>query len=251
MTLEVIDVHVSYRGREALRGVSMRVEEGEVVSIVGPNGAGKSTLLKCIAGIVRPQRGRVVYNGVNILSLDERRRAKIVGYLPQHIPIVFPLTVYETVLLGRIHSFNVRPSKVDLDVVERVMMEFGIDGMRHRYINELSGGERQRVHLARVFAQDPQIVLLDEPEANLDVRYQLEILERARRWAKERGRVVVMAIHDLNLAARFSDRVIVLNGGKVVAEGAPEEVLVPDLIERVYEVKLDVLRTSRGPRVIV
>ncbi len=251
MTLEIRNLYASYRGREVLRDINIVARSGEVLSIVGPNGAGKSTLLKCIAGIVKPRRGSIRYNGVNLTSLGERRRAKIVGYLPQYIPMIFPLTVYETIMLGRIHSFNVKPSKTDVDIVERIIKEFGLEDMRYRYINELSGGERQRIHLARIFAQDPQIMLLDEPEANLDVRYQLEILDRVRMWAKNSGRIAIMAIHDLNLAIKFSERVIVLNGGRVVADGKPSEVINTSLIEKVWGARLNIFVTSHGPRVVV
>ncbi len=251
MTLEVENLHADYRGREVLKGINLVARDGEVLSVVGPNGAGKSTLLRCIAGIIKPRRGSIRYNGINLASLSERKRAKIVGYLPQYIPVVFPLTVYEAILLGRIHNFNIKPSRRDVDVVEEVIKEFRLDGMKHRYLNELSGGERQRVHLARLFAQDPHIMLLDEPEANLDVRYQLEILGRVREWVKTTGKIAVMAIHDLNLAIKFSDRVVVLNGGRIVAEGSPGEVLDPELIERVYGAKLEVFQTPYGPRVVV
>ncbi len=251
MTLEVRNLYADYRKHEVLKDINIVVNDGEVLSIVGPNGAGKSTLLKCVAGVIKPRKGSIKYDGIDLMSLSERERAKVVGYLPQYIPMVFPLTVYEAILLGRIHNFNVRPSRKDVEIVEKVITEFKLDGMRYRYLNELSGGERQRVHLARLFAQDPRIMLLDEPEANLDVRYQLEILERVRKWVKESKRIAIMAIHDLNLAIKFSDKTVVLNGGRVVANGNPNEVLNPDLLERVYGARLNVLKTPQGPRVVI
>ncbi len=251
MTLEIRNLYASYHRHEVLRDINIVVRSGEIISIVGPNGAGKSTLLKCMAGIVKPCRGSIKYNNIDIISLDERRRAKIVGYLPQYIPMIFPLTVYEAILLGRIHSFNIKPSKRDKEIVEKIITEFRLNGMRYRYLNELSGGERQRIHLARLFAQDPHIMLLDEPEANLDVRFQLEILERVRKWAKDYGRIAIMAIHDLNIAIKFSDRVIVLNGGRIIADGSPSEIIDSNLIEKVYGTRLEVFKTPYGPRVVI
>jgi len=251
MTLRVVDLEAGYGVNVVVKGVTAEFKPGEVSAVIGPNGAGKSTLLKCIAGVIKPRRGRITLGDVDLSKLPEVERARLVGYLPQRIPLIFPVTVYEAVLLGRLPHFNATPKKADLDAVEGALRELDLLDMAARYVNELSGGQAQRVHLARLLAQDPKVFLLDEPEANLDLKYQLEVLEKVRHITKRDGRITIMAIHDLNLALKFADRVFVMYNGEIIASGEPHEVINEKLIAKVYGVDAHVVKTPRGIRVLV
>ncbi|RLC73697.1 MAG: ABC transporter ATP-binding protein [Chloroflexi bacterium] len=237
MRLKVREVTFSYGSFPALRGVCFEVGEGEVVSLVGPNGSGKTTLLKCINKILTPKKGAIFLNGGDIRGFDLRRLARFIGYVPQSTSHPFPLTVFDVILLGRKPYINWRVEERDKDIVAEVILSFGLEELASREFNELSGGEKQKVLLARALAQAPEVLLLDEPTSNLDLKHQLEVMELIRSLARERGIVVIMAIHDLNLASRFSDRLIFLREGKVFAAGSPEEVLTPENIKEVYGVR--------------
>lgn len=252
MSLEVEDLVAGYRDSVVLRGITTRFAEGELVAVIGPNGSGKTTLLRCLAGLLKPIKGVVRYDGRDISRMPHRDRSKIVGYLPQTTPLIFPITVQELVLLGRIPHFNVVPRKTDRDIAVSVLKELDLLDKAERRIDELSGGERQRAYLARLLAQDPKILVLDEPESSLDLRYQIELLEKIRDITKRRRKITVMSIHDLNLALKFADRIIALNSGRVVVEGNPLEVLDEKTISKIYGVEgVELVKTSRGLRVVV
>lgn len=236
MVLEV-QVTYSYGKRLVLRNVSFRAEEGTVVAVVGPNGAGKTTLLKCIAQVLRPQ-GVVYVDGRNLVEERYSEVARVVFSLfsTVTVPELQKLTVLDVLLMGRYPYRRYRPTftEEDLRAVEEVAKLFSLQDLLDRYITELSDGERQRVLLARALVQNPRVLLLDEPVAHLDLRYQIELLKVIRDWCLREKRIVVMALHDLNLASVFSDKVLLLHRGEVVAEGSPEEVLRPEVVTKVY-----------------
>ncbi|NNG66464.1 ABC transporter ATP-binding protein [Caldanaerobacter subterraneus] len=234
------------RAREVLENVSFSIERGEVAAIIGPNGAGKSTLLKCMAKILVPQEGAVYLDGQDIAEKSLKELAKLTGYVPQEGREIFPFSVMETVLMGRRPYLNFAPSEKDIEVVAKVMSFMEIEELAERSIKELSGGERQKVFIARALAQEPQIFLFDEPTSNLDIRHQLEVFGIIRKIVKEEGKTVVVVVHDLNLAARFADKIIMLKGGKVYAVGRPEEVLTQENIKEVYGVSSSVVKTEFG-----
>jgi len=238
MKIEARRVSFCYGSLPALRGGTLEAGRGEVVGLVGPNGSGKTTLLRCLDGILRPQRGAIFLDGRELGEIDPRELSKRVGYLPQGSPPPFPLTVFDTVLLGRRPHLGWRVGERDLRVVSGLLEEMGVEGLALRYFGELSGGERQKVLLARLLAQEPEALLLDEPTAHLDLRHQLEILDLLRKKTKEKGITVLMALHDLNLASGFSDRVVLLHRGRVFASGRPGSVLTPAHLERVYGVRV-------------
>jgi len=237
----VRDITVSYGSIRALDGVSVELESGKITSIVGPNGAGKTTLLRCINGIVRPSAGVVFLDGMDIRKIKQIKLARRMGHVPQLPPLHLPLTVFETVALGRRPYVSWVLSKKDIRTVEEAMKAVGIEHLSDRYFDELSGGERQKVLIAMALAQEPEVLLLDEPTSNLDIRHQLEILNLIRRLAREKNLTVVMAIHDLNLASRFSDIMIMLKDGRIFAIGSPREVLTPENIREVYGVEVTIL----------
>ncbi|NOY10637.1 MAG: ABC transporter ATP-binding protein [Archaeoglobi archaeon] len=237
VAVEVRDVSFRYGSRSVLEGVSFSAEEGEVTAVIGPNGAGKTTLLKMVAGLERPTSGSVLLDGTDVREMGREEVTRIVSYLPQENVIPGIMTVYEVVLLGRIPYLTWRVKNRDLEVVDRVLAELGMESYAERLANQLSGGERQMVLIAQALVREPRVLLLDEPVSNLDIRNQLEILELVRRVTEERGVTTIVILHDLNLAARYADRLVVLNRGKVYASGSPREVLTTDLLPEVYGVE--------------
>jgi iron complex transport system ATP-binding protein len=250
MRLRVKNISFSFGSRDVLRNVSLEVGAGETLSIIGPNGAGKSTFIRCINRILKPRLGTVYLDGEEIALLTERQRARKIGYVPQADGAAFPCTVFETVLMGRRPHLVWSVGKEDLDAVEEVLGCMGLVSYAGRYLHELSGGERQKVMLARALAQQPEVLLLDEPTSNLDVRHQLEVMELVRSVACHQGKCVLMAMHDLNMTARFSDQVLMLKGGQAFAAGDPWSVLTPENIKAVYEIDTQVVATSIGYQIV-
>ena len=250
MKLEISGVSFSYGSRPALGDVTMSVGEGEVVSIVGPNGSGKTTLIKCINRILKPKGGAVLVEGRDVRKIKLRGLARLLAYLPQSAAHVFPSTVFDTVLLGRRPYVNWGISPGDKAIVSQMLSLMGLEAMAMRHFNELSGGEQQKVLLARALAQEPQVLLLDEPTSNLDLRHQLEVLDIVRSVVKEKKMSAIMAIHDLNLASRYADRVIMLNGGKILDIGDPVSVFTPENIAHVCGVEALVKNEGGIPYIV-
>jgi iron complex transport system ATP-binding protein len=215
-----------------LHDVSLRVEPGEMLALIGPNGAGKSTILRVAAGVLRPSRGRVCIDGDDVGKLPAKERARRVAVVPQDGPVPSGLFVREMVALGRTPYVRLLlgPTAHDRAAVDNALASVGIGELADRRVDELSGGERQRVILARALAQEPRLLLLDEPTANLDLHHQVAMLELVRGLSREQGLAVVAAVHDLQLAALYCDRVILLSKGEVVSHGSPESVLTPPLL---------------------
>jgi len=244
VNLRIKGVGFRYDSRKALEAVTFEAVEREILGIIGPNGAGKTTLLRCINNTLKPQVGVVLINGEDVSRWDRRRIARHMGLVPQSAVITFPFTVLEVVLMGRHphQSLFGGESERDLEVVREALRLTDTLRFATRPVTELSGGERQRVIIARALAQEPDTLLLDEPTLHLDLNHQLEVLGLVRRLTRERGLVTVMTSHDLNLAARYCDRLLMLEQGRVYAVGAPEEVLTPANIRRVYQVEAEITR---------
>ncbi len=238
MTLRVENIVFGYPGREkTLAGVTLAAHSGEVLGLLGPNGSGKTTLLRLMSGSLLPQSGQVVLEGRPVSSLRPRALARTLALVPQSASPPEGFTALDVVLMGRhahIPRFG-REGEADLAAAERAMRRTGVEALAERGAQSLSGGEWQRVLIARALAQEAEFLLLDEPVSNLDIRYQLEILRLLRALSRE-GHAIVLVMHDINLAARFCDRLAVLCGGALRAEGAPEDVLTPALLQEVYGV---------------
>jgi iron complex transport system ATP-binding protein len=251
--LTVQDLGFRYGRTCVLAGVSIDVRAGELVALVGPNGAGKSTALACIAGPEtlggRRYRGHITLAGRAASTLAARDRAQLVGYLPQNLPADLALTVEELVWLGRhphLGAFGAR-TQVDTEAVAQAVESCELGPLRHRPTSALSGGERQRAYLASALSGAPSLLLLDEPTSALDLRHALGLLRILRTGTA----AVLMATHDLNLAARNCDRIAVLAGGELQAFGTPDEVLTSDLLRNVYGVTATILRDPATGRPIV
>jgi len=250
MKIEVRGVRFSYGSIPALKDVCFEVEEGEVVSLVGPNGSGKTTLLKCISRILKPKKGVILLNGDDLGKISSKELARLLGYVPQSSPGSFPLTVFETVLLGRRPHVRWKLGKRDKEVVLHTLRLLELDNLALRMFGELSGGERQKVLIARALAQEPEVLLLDEPTSNLDLRHQLEVMQLITDIVREKGLAAIMAIHDLNLASMFSDKIIMLKEGRIFAAGKGEDVLNPENIWQVYGVKVMISYEPGRPYII-
>jgi len=252
MKLVIRNVTFSYRSTPALKDICFEVKKGELVSLIGPNGSGKTTLLKCIDGILKPHRGSVFVDGKGVSNMSLKEISKLMGYVPQNVSTAsFPFTVFDIVLAGRRPHIGWSVGDEDVAVVTNILNYMGIGHLATRYFSELSGGEQQKVMIARALVQLPQALLLDEPTSNLDIRHQLEVLQMLNHLCKEMGLSVIAAMHDLNLASRFSDKMIMLKDGCIFAAGAPEEVITADNIMAVYGVRAHVSLTEDGrPHVI-
>lgn len=243
--LRVHDLAFGYGAHPIFKNISLEVSKGHIVCIAGPNGTGKTTLVKCIAGIFKPLAGHVTIDGVDTREMERRQLASLLGYVPQNIPSRFPATVFETVLAGRRPHMGWRPSKHDLQLAAEKLAQLDLEHLAMRDMTSLSGGQAQKVMLARALAQETPYLILDEPTSNLDVRHQLDLLETIARLARERGLGVLLIIHDLNLAARYCDTIVMLHRGDVYCSGSAEEVITEKTMADVYGVQTDI-RHSHG-----
>lgn len=246
MKLAITDLSFGYNGKATIKDVFLEVERGEVVSLVGPNGAGKSTLIKCIDRILRPQRGTVLVDGKAASLMGSKDFSRMMGYVPQSTKEIFPYIVFDIVLMGRRPHIGWRVTGGDVKVVAKTLKFMGIEQFASRYFDELSGGEKQKIAMARAIVQEPEILLLDEPTSNLDIKHQLEVMRTVRLLVEKGGISAIMAMHDLNLASRFSDKIVMLKDGRVFEMGRPESVLIPENIEKVYGVRAEVIKDSTG-----
>lgn len=239
--LRVEDLAFSYTTQTLLYGVQMAVNSGEMVGLLGPNGSGKTTLLRLLSGVLSPSQGRIILDGRELSGWGRRGIAQRVAVVPQELQVPFAFTVEQMVTLGRtpfVSLFGNRSAR-DRALVREAMRLAEVERLAKRVFHELSGGERQRVTLAMALAQQPRLLLLDEPTSHLDIKYQIETLELVRRLNRETGVTVIAAMHDLNLAARYFPRLLLFQRG-IVADGGPAEVLEPRLLQRVYGIVVQV-----------
>src|SRR6266567_2737688 len=239
--LDVDGLTFGYAKQPLLYAVHLQVRAGEMLGLLGPNGSGKTTLLRLISGVLRPQQGKVFLEGRDLQQWGRRGAARRIAVVPQELHVPFAFTVEDMVGLGRTPfvKFLGSQTKHDQSIVQESMQAASIDSLAPRFFNELSGGERQRVIIAMALAQEPKLLLLDEPTSHLDIKYQVETLELVQRLNHERGVTVIAAMHDLNLAARYFPRLLLFQRG-IVADAGPAEVLEPKLLSRVYGIHVQV-----------
>ncbi|MBD3426592.1 MAG: ATP-binding cassette domain-containing protein [Candidatus Omnitrophica bacterium] len=250
MNFRVKNIEFSYPGVSVLKDVSIELAPGQILAIVGRNGAGKTTLIKCMNRILEPVKGKVYLDGMDMGKMHLKEIARSLAYLSQSSGYTFPITVFDAVLSGRYpHRAWFNEAK-DQDKIIEVLKLMDLEDLSMRYFNELSGGQQQRVLIARAVAQEASIMLLDEPTGGLDIKHQLEVMNTVRSLAGEREVSVIMSIHDLNLASRYADRVVLLERGSVFAAGSPAEVLTEDNIAEAYGVRVHVEYLAGKPHII-
>jgi iron complex transport system ATP-binding protein len=252
LNLRAEKLSFAYQDKSVLNEIDLAIQPGELVGLIGPNGSGKSTLIKCLSHVLAPQRGRVWLNGYELASLSAQQIARHVAVVSQAVELPPGFTAFEIVLMGRVphlawwQNENVR----DKEIARVALEATGTWSLADRLVNQLSGGERQRVVIARALAQEPQILLLDEPTAHLDVKHQIEVMELVRRLNRERGLAVLVVFHDLNLAAQYCSRLVLFKEGRVYKSGSPRDVIAPDVLRDVYGVELVVMPHPQNQRPI-
>jgi iron complex transport system ATP-binding protein len=253
--INLSQVSFSYNETPVLHHINLVVEDGEMVALLGPNGSGKTTLIKLACGVLRPNEGDIYLSGSRLNRLKRREVAQQVAVVPQQFFIPFAFTLREVVLLGRtpfLKAFSDERSS-DGQVVENAMDIVGINDLKERYFNELSGGERQKAVLAMALAQEPKLLLLDEPTAHLDINHQVEIIELVQTLNREQRLTVIASMHDLNMAALYFDRLVLLKDGHIFADGLPDEVLTEETIKEVFSAAVQVTQhpLTHTPHIIV
>lgn len=243
MGLTAENIHFYYGVRKILESISFDVDRGELIGIIGPNGAGKTTLLKILDGILKPRVGSVYLDGKRIQEMDVKEVARNIAVVPQGSAGDTEFTVFDVVMMGRTPHLG----RLSLETVEdefKVRKWMEITETIHlieRKLSEISGGERQRVMIARALAQEPRVLLLDEPTANLDICYQLQIMDLLMTLTRELRLIVICAIHDLNLAARYCDKLILMSDGRIIAMGRPVEVITTENMKKVFNVDVKII----------
>ncbi len=237
------NIRFSYHSDQVLKGVSFDIDDGNVLCLVGPNGSGKTTLVRCIDRILDPE-GSVFLDGMDIRDMHRSTIAKNIGYVPQAGTRIAAASVFEVVMMGRTPHMGWSTSEEDIDWTEKAIHFLGIEQLADREYNELSGGQQQKVLIARAVAQNPKVLLLDEPTNSLDIRHQLEALSIIHHLSRETGITIIMAVHDLTLAARYADQLMMLKKGQLVAFGTPDELITTERIKDVYGVESKIFRDT-------
>lgn len=229
--------------RIILHPITLTLQGPKFIAIIGPNGAGKSTLLKCMAGVSQKSSGEIFFFEQTEMSISKKQRAKMIGYVPQHFQQSFPMQVKDYIMLGRkpYIQWSIQPN--DNAIVNEKMTYLNLQHLRDYYVDELSGGERQRVAIARALVQQPSILMLDEPISALDINHQIQVLKTLKELS-DKGHLVLVVLHDLELAARFADELILIHQGRAHAVGTPAEVLTKQHLQDVYSVRATVTNTE-------
>jgi iron complex transport system ATP-binding protein len=248
--IEARSLSLGYEGRTVIDGVDLSIEEGDMIGIVGPNGSGKSTLLRALSRNLKPLSGQVLLDGRPIERRPTKEVARRLAFLAQSPAVPSELSVLELVEHGRFPhaSWSGALSSRDREAVDRALEATSLSGLRHRMMAKLSGGERQRAWIAMALAQESPILFLDEPTTFLDIRHQLQVMELVARMNRDMGKTIVMVLHDLNQAARFSRRMIALKEGRIHSDGEPEDILSPATLREVFGVDATVLRDGESGR---
>lgn len=242
--IRIRGVRQSYGGNPVLHDITATLPKGRVTSIIGPNGAGKSTLLAVLARLAAPTAGSVTVDGIDVHTASSRDVARTLAVLRQDNAVGVRLTVRELVGFGRFPHDGGRHRPEDLAAIDEALAYLGLEDLAERFLDELSGGQRQRAYVAMVLAQDTDYVLLDEPLNNLDMRHAANMMDRVHRASRELGKTFVLVIHDVNVAAAYSDRILALKDGRVVAEGPPEEVMDTAVLARIYDMEMPIVEVA-------
>ncbi|WP_337742895.1 ABC transporter ATP-binding protein [Fusobacterium gonidiaformans] len=241
LQMEIKNIAVKYGKKEVIKDVSCIFQGGNVISLIGPNGTGKTTILKAIAQLISYDGEVTVVDDSSVKIFRES-----MTYVPQMSVNVVNLTVFEMVLLGRVKDLTWKVEKVHLDAVANILEELHLTPLSYTKFSSLSGGQKQMVIMAQALVSTPKVLLLDEPTSALDLKHQLQVMEIARNYTKKTGAITILVLHDIALATRYSDQLLLLHNGYSMKQGSVQEVVKPELLEKVYEVKLDVSRSEQG-----
>lgn len=251
MSLEIKNLSFSYPGKKVLSDINLTADsQGEVIAVIGPNATGKSTLFRCIAGLLKPAGGQISLGGDAAPNLGQAAWSKRVCFTPQFFSSNAALTVFETILLAKKHMNGWRVEDSDVEAVSNILNELNIEHLAQTYISDLSGGQQQMASLAQAFIRKPDIFLLDEPTSALDLRHQLQIMHNVRKVTHERNTTTFVALHDLNLAARYADRLILMREGKIIEDGSASDVLSSAQLGDTYGVNIEMYETQSGVKAI-
>ena len=244
MNISVENLNVNYCEKEILKDVSFQVKSGEVITIIGPNGSGKSTLIKALSRCLRPVKGNIFFDKNNINTINTKEIARKLSVLPQEKNISLDISVEELVSYGRFPHLNFggKLKKEDNDIISWAMEKTRLENMRKRLVHTLSGGERQRAWIAMSLAQKPQVMILDEPTTYLDISYQLEILELIKELNDTLGITVIMVLHDLNQASRYSDKIMVIDRGEIYQYAEPNKIINKSLLHNIFKIDTDIYK---------
>ncbi|MDO5862085.1 MAG: ABC transporter ATP-binding protein [Thermoplasmata archaeon] len=251
-TLSINDMDFGYsKDMPILKGIDLELCNPQLVSIIGPNGAGKTTLIHCLNKLLSPSRGTVLIDGSDVAEFKPKELAKKMGYVPYTSGDSFPLSVVDTVLMGRNPHRKWNTLHDDMIVVEEALEMMDIKDLAMRPFNELSAGQHQRVMLARGLAQEPEVLLLDEPTANLDIRHQMDVIRLLKQQSTLKGILVIMISHDINIAAKYSDNIIMMRDGEIYAVGTPMDVITVENMKSVYNVDADLMVIGGRPHIVI
>lgn len=239
MQIQVNDISFSYAGFKALKNISFEAAAGDMLAIIGQNGSGKSTLLKCLNRILKINKGTITIGNIPLTDYSPAKLSRTMAYIPQSEEMVSGISVFDTVLLGRKPYISSHPTPADMELVAHLLTRLELESVAMRPLNTLSGGQQQRVYIARALAQQPAVLLLDEPIANLDINHQMKVMKLLKQLSRE-GMTIIITIHDINMAARFCNKALMLKQGRVFASGL-QSVYTPENIENLYDIQVDVL----------
>jgi len=246
MILKVEKIDFAYDSDTVLEDVTFEAVQGEILGIIGPNGSGKTTLLRCLNKVLKPRGGVILLDDKDLASARQKEIAKLMGVVPQNSIHKFAFSVLDTVMMGRfphLGRFD-KESTGDFDIAQESLRLCGVEHLSSKLVNELSGGEFQKVIIARALAQQPRVLLLDEPTLHLDIHHQLDLLELLKALARREKLIVIMVSHDINLAVRYSSRVLVLKEGRIYKAGKPQDVLTQATLKEVYKIDIEIITSK-------
>ncbi|MCQ2069646.1 MAG: ABC transporter ATP-binding protein [archaeon] len=249
MKIEVKDLHFSYGSKEILKGVNFTIDKPGLVCVLGPNGVGKSTTVFCINKLLKATGGSVEIDGKNVNDISFKEMSRFLSFVPHNEEDTFSMSVMETVLMGRHPYLGETDNKTNMRIAAENIKLLGIEDLAMQGFSELSAGQHQKVMIARGLTQEPQILILDEPTANLDVKYQMLVMRLLRDLAHMKNIIVIAIVHDLNVTAQYADRILMLYGGHVMADGTPAECLTPENIRTLYGVEVEVSTLQGRPHI--